>query len=158
MELGLNFKEKGNWKAYLIIGIIILLLVAVYFTFFFYYSCNDSTCFKSHQKECVKTKFINDGKETMSQYIIGGKSGDNCEINVKVLVIKIGTADKQALEGKSMTCLLPLGSTESPESDLSRCTGALNEEMQNLIIQKLHAYIVENVGQIGAELEQTPLI
>lgn len=151
-------KEGDNWKAYLIIGIIILLLVGVYFTFFFYYSCNDMSCFKSHQKECAKTKFIYDGKDTTTQYLINGKNGADCEINVKILVIKQGTADKQVLEGKEMTCLLPLGSIGTPESDLSVCHGTLKEEMQNLIIQKLHAYIVENVGQIGEGLEQTPLI
>jgi hypothetical protein len=42
----------------------------------------------------------------------------------------------------------------SPEDDLSRCTGQLKENLQEIIIQKLHAYVVENLGQISKELQQ----
>jgi hypothetical protein len=52
-----------------------------------------------------------------------------------------------------MDCYLPLGSLVSPESDISRCHGILKEGMQNLIIRQLHTYIVENVKDIGSELE-----
>ena len=147
-----KFKKRQNWKAYLIIAIIMLAVVAVYFTFFFFYSCKDLACFQSHQKECAKTKFIRDTDETTWKYTIRGKSGGECKIDVEVLVIKKGSVDKQKLEGKEMSCFLPLGSIAYPESDLGRCTGGLKEDMQNLIIQKLHAYIVENIGQIDEEL------
>jgi hypothetical protein len=150
----IKLKKRDNWKAYLIIGIIILLIAAIYFTFFFYYSCNDLSCFQSHQKECVKTKFINDEEDATWKYIIQGKEGNKCEINAEVLVIKKGSPDKQKLEGKSMVCYLPLGSIASPESDLANCHGELKEDIQNLIIQKLHAYIIENVEKIDEELEQ----
>ncbi len=154
MRDGIRLKKSNNWKAYLIIGIIILLIAAIYFTFFFYYSCDDLACFQAHQKDCVKTKFVNDGEDTTWKYTIQGKEGDKCEINVEVLVIKKGSADKQKLEEKSMDCYLPLGIITPPESDLSKCNGELKEEMQNLIIQKLHAYIIENVEKIDEELEQ----
>ena len=153
MRDGIKLKKSDNWKAYLIIGIIILLIAAVYFTFFFYYSCDDLGCFQSHQKACVKTKFISDEEDTTWKYTIQGKEGEECEINVEVLVIKKGSADKQKLKGKSMDCYLPLGSIISPESDLARCHGELKEDMQNLIIQKLHSYIIENVEEIDEELE-----
>jgi hypothetical protein len=154
MRDSIKLKKSRNWKAYLIIGIIILLIAAVYFTFFFYYSCDDLACFQAHQKECAKTKFINDEEETTWKYTIQGKEGDKCEINVEVLNIKKGSANKQKLEGKDMNCLLPLGSIALPEADLARCHGELKEDMQNLIIQKLHAYIIENVEEIHEELEE----
>jgi hypothetical protein len=154
MRDGIKLKKRNNWKAYLIIGIIILLIAAIYFTFFFYYSCDDLSCFQSHQEKCVKTKFINDEEDTTWKYTIQGKEGDRCEITVEALVIKKGSADKQKLEGKEMNCYLPLRSIATPESDLARCHGELKEEMQNLIIQKLHAYIIENVEEIDEELEQ----
>lgn len=152
--VGELIKKRDNWKAYLIIGIIILLIVAVYLTFFFYYKCDDLGCFQGHQEKCSKTRFISDEEDITWLYFIQGKEGERCKINVKVLNVKKGSIDKQRLEGKDMDCYLPLGSIVTPESDISRCHGILKEEMQNLIIQKLHSYIVENVKEIGEELEE----
>lgn len=132
----------------------ILLVAAVYFTFFFYYRCSDLACFKSHQSECDKTIFIREGDEIDWKYTIQGKKDGNCEIDVEVLRVKVGTLDKARLQGKEMTCLVSLGSQNNPEGDISKCTGALKEEMQNMIIQRLHAYIVENVGEVGQELNE----
>ena len=145
-------KKRDNWKAYLIIGIIILLIIAIYFTFFFYYKCDNLGCFQGHQQKCARTEFINDEEDITWVYLVQGEEENKCKINVKVLNVKKGTADKQKLEGKDMDCYLPLGSIVAPESDISKCQGALKEEMQNLIIQKLHSYIVENVKEIGEEL------
>ena len=150
-------KRRDNWKAYLVIGIIILLIAAIYFTFFFHYSCDDMACFQSHLEKCAKTKFISDEIETTWKYTIKGKQGNQCEVNVEILSIKEGSADKQKLEGKEMNCYVPFGSTVRPESDLARCHGELKEEMQNIIIQKLHTYIIENVEEIHEELEQNLL-
>jgi len=147
-------KKGGNWKAYLIIGIILLLLAAVYFTFFFYYKCDDLACFQAHQKECSKTKFVKDSEDTVWKYTIEGKEQGKCLINVETIMIKKGAIENQKLEGKSMDCLLPLASLSSPESDIERCHGELKEEMQNMIIQKLHSYIIENVEEIDEELEK----
>ena len=128
--------------------------LAVYFTFFYAYKCNDSACFQSHQKKCVRTSFINVEEDTTWKYFIKGKSSGRCIVNVKVLNIKKGERNKQILIGKDMDCYLPLGSAVSPESDLARCHGVLKEELQNLIIQKMHSYIVENLGEISEELEK----
>ena len=144
---------KRGWKIILIVFILIILVAAIYFTFFFSYTCKDMACFKSHQEKCVHTKFIYDIEETKWLYYIKGKEDGKCEINVKVLQIKAGSIKRAVLEEKSMNCFLPLKSLVSPESDLSLCHGLLKEELQNLIIQKLHAYIIESVGEIGEELE-----
>ena len=101
----------------------------------------------------MKTSFVNDKPDATWEYLIKGEADGECVINAKILSIKQGDADKQKLEGLDMDCSLPLGSISAPESDISRCHGMLKEEMQNLIIQKLHAYIVDNVAQISEELE-----
>lgn len=142
----------GVGKNIFIILILIVLVVAVYFTFFFYYKCNDVACFRAHQEKCSKTKFLNNIESAEWQYIINGKKDGNCEIEVKIVKINQGDVNKLVLEGKSMNCFLPIGSVGSPESDILKCHGKLKEEMQNLIIQKLHSYIVENLGEIGGEL------
>jgi len=58
------------------------------------------------------------------------------------------------LEGKDMLCYLPLGSISAPQENLARCHGSLKEEMQAIIIKRLHNYIVDNLGEIGEELER----
>jgi len=146
-------RKEDNWKAYMVIGIIIGLIIGIYFTFFFYYGCSDLSCYQAHQKDCAKTKFVKDGEDTTWKYTVMGRTDGKCSVNVEVLDVKKGSADKKILIGKDMDCLLPLGSLVAPESDISRCNGILKEEMQTLIIKKLHAYIVENVQDIGGELE-----
>jgi hypothetical protein len=141
----------------LVFLIIIVTVIAVYFTFIFAYTCNDITCFKSHQEKCVKTDFINDVPDTTWRYHINGKEEGKCEIEVEIVRIKDGTLDKKRLEGKSMTCLIPLGSTISPESDTTKCSGELKEELQSLIIQKLHQYILDNLGEIDEGLTGTDI-
>jgi len=146
-------KKKDQWKAYVAIAIIILVLVAVYFSFYYYPKCDDLGCFYSYQKKCSKVSFVNDAEDTIWSYKIQGKQGGKCIVDVGVLAIKEGSLDKQVLEGLEMSCALPLGSNVAPESDIKRCHGVLKEELQSLIIKKLHEYIVENVQEIGAELD-----
>ena len=146
--------RRGNWITLIIIGLIIVIGLAVYFTFFYAYKCNDLACFQSHQKKCVRTSFVNVEEDTTWKYLIKGKSSGRCIVNVEVLNIKKGERNKQVLIGKDMNCYLPLGSAVSPESDITRCHGVLKEELQNLIIQKMHSYIVENLGEISEELEK----
>jgi len=146
--------RKGDWIAIISIILILLLGVAIYFTFFFSYSCDDLACFQAHQRKCAKTNFINDQEDLTWNYFIKGKDNGKCIINVKVLKIKQGTTDKEKLVGKDMDCFVPLGSAVAPESDISRCHGVLKEELQNLIVQKLYSYIVDNLGEISEELQK----
>jgi len=148
-------RKRGLRNAVLFSLIIIILIAAVYFTFFFSYKCKDISCFQEHQKKCVKTKFVDDTEDITWEYIIKGKNNGICEIEVQALQIKKGAIDKSKLEGKSMNCYLPLGSTNSPQADIAICHGILKEELQNIIIQKLHSYIVENIGEIGEEIKKS---
>jgi len=83
---------------------------------------------------------------------VSGKENGKCALYVEVMQIKKGLTSTQVLEGKGMTCYLPIGTIVKPESDLNLCTGPLKEEMQGLIIQKVYQYIVQNVGNIGRDL------
>jgi hypothetical protein len=53
-----------------------------------------------------------------------------------------------------MTCYYPLGTAAYAEKDLSKCHGLLKEELQTIIINKLHAYILENLGKVEEGLEK----
>ena len=146
--------RKADWITILIITLVILFGLAIYFTFYFHYTCKDMACFQAHQEQCVKTVFINDEQDVTWQYLIKGKKNNDCIINTKILEVKKGDVSKQGLINKDMDCFLPLGSTIAPESDLLRCHGILKEELQKIMIQKLHSYIVENLGEINKELEK----
>jgi len=135
----------------LIVLIIIAVLVVGYFNFFYSATCDDGLCFQTHQVKCDKARYIKDADDVTWLYKILGKSGGKCEIMVGVLQIKQGSLDKKSLEDKTMNCYLDLGDASSPEQDLSKCHGLLKEELQTMIIQNLHKYIVDNLGEINEE-------
>ena len=140
-------------KTFIVIMLAIIAILAVYFTFFFYYKCTDTDCFRAHQEKCSKTKFINDAQDATWGYAIKGKSSGQCKIEVELVQIKQGEKTLEELEGNKMLCYLPLGNTANPEADISKCHGLLKEKLQETIINKLHAYILKNVGEISEELK-----
>ena len=147
--------KRGRVLAFiLIILILIVIAVAVYFTVFFYYKCpnNDAACYLSHQEKCARTKFTYDKEDTTMYYKIKGKTNDMCDIQVRILEVKVGSAEKINLKNKEMVCSLPIGSVRYPEEDLKKCHGILREEIQEIIIKNAHAYIVSNIGKVSEEL------
>ncbi|MFA6022500.1 MAG: hypothetical protein WC781_00255 [Candidatus Pacearchaeota archaeon] len=145
-------KEGGKGKLILGIIILIVLVLAVFFTFIYTPKCKDVSCWESKLKSCSKASYMNDAKDITWQYKILGKSGNKCQVYVKALEVKQGLTSAMILQGKDMKCLLPYGIIASPESNPNLCNGILKEEMQTLIIQKLHQYILQNIGTISQEL------
>ncbi|MBU3906841.1 MAG: hypothetical protein KKA64_01180 [Nanoarchaeota archaeon] len=146
--------KRGGGKIILFILIITVLIAAIYFTFFFSYKCEDIACFNAHKEKCSRVKFINDKEDVTWQYNIKGKTDGECKIDTKLLQVKLGAINVGKLEGQSMICYIPLGSTAEPGSDLSRCHGLLKEGLQEIMITNLHAEIRKNIGQIASELEK----
>ena len=140
--------KKKNVIIMLVSFVFLILIVAIYFSWFFAYSCEDLICYKAHQEKCVHTKFINDDQGMTWRYRIKGKEKGECEIEVTALQVKKGTVENIKLEGKKMKCYLPLKDQSLPESDIARCHGELKEGLQDLIIENLHKYIIENLGKI----------
>jgi len=132
----------------------LILIGALYFTFAFHYTCSDNnlSCFKAYQEKCIKSVVQNEDKGIVWEYTIQGKKSGLCKINANVIKVTSGTLDKKVLEGKSMDCYLNIGSLALPDSDITKCHGLLKEELQNIIITRLHSYIVDNVKEIGSEL------
>ena len=144
--------RKKRVSTILVVIIMIVAIVAFYFTFLYSKKCSDISCFNAALSECRKVSYLNDAKDAAWFYKIKGKRGEQCEIKVKLLKLKEGSTDLLVLEGKEMNCFLPLGSIVSPQENLARCTGPLKEEMQGVIIKRLHNYIVDNLGEISEEL------
>jgi hypothetical protein len=136
---------------FILAGIIVFLAAAVYLFFFYSHRCENSTCFEDYLKDCRRATFINPGN-MIFQYDIMGKSAETCDIRVKLLQGELTNQESIRLERKSMVCSLPIGVVAVPEGDINLCHGELKEGLQELIIGKLYAYIVQNFGKINADL------
>lgn len=155
-KAGEFFKDISRWNPWLqgAIGIIIALIVifAVWFLFFSVTKCQDIQCYLEKQRDCSSAEFIRETEKTIWGYRILEEQEGKCFIEVKVLEIRDSPINKQALEGNSMICELPSGSVAEPEADLSQCHGILREQIQEMIIQNLHKYVLENIDDIKNSL------
>ena len=142
-------------KRVVIITLIVVVgILAVYFSFFYSKSCGDMSCFNSGLSTCRRVTFFHDLQDGSWIYKVKGKSGEQCKVNVELVKLKQGGVELLSLEGKEMACHLPFGVVASPQENLENCHGELKEEMQDVIITRLHNYIVDNLGEISAELEK----
>lgn len=145
-------------KILVVIIIFVVIFVVLYFLVYkdyfliFTEKCESKDCFDKHLVECKKASWINDAKEATWFYTIRGRSKGSCEVKVELKVVKEGKSDIGKAEGKSMLCYLPLNMMATPEKDLEKCTGPLKESLQDLIIKRMHSYILENLGEIKEEL------
>ncbi|MFC1666123.1 hypothetical protein ACFLZF_00195 [Nanoarchaeota archaeon] len=147
-------KKAQSKKVIFFSSFLIILIVAIYFTFYYFHSCENMECFRAYQMECAKSEFVNDMGDITWGYTILGRTNGACEIKIKVLKVKQGDLEKKRIEGKDMSCYLALGDDSLPESNLANCHGLLKEELQKIMIEKLHLYIIENIGEIGKELQK----
>ena len=128
-----------------------ILSVLILFIATYYNRCDNWECFSYNLAKCTKTKFAG-GDDILYGYIIEGKSGDYCSVNVTLLEGQLNNQDTTALKGKSMVCLLDYGVVSEPSSDLSVCHGELKESLQEQVINKLYTYLVQNLGQINKDI------
>jgi hypothetical protein len=149
IAMNILFKKRRNQ---IIAGVIIVLaLFLIWINFLFVKNCEDNICFYDSLRNCERAKFISYSNITF-EYIILRASGKNCAVNVKLLDAALPERDLGKIRSQEMKCYLPYGMIISPETDLSLCSGKLKESFQNLIINKLHTYIVQNLGEINANL------
>ncbi|MCR4284832.1 MAG: hypothetical protein NUV97_02185 [archaeon] len=150
-------EPKTIWKVVIVVLIVAIVAYVGWFFLLGYVDCEDKDCFNANLESCIRTKFIG-GTDMIYEYIITGDSNERCNVNVKLLQGELNNQNSIKLEGKEMQCSLPLGVIMNPESDIGNCHGLLKEGLQDLIIQKLHTYLVQNVGRINLELLDIPKI
>src|SRR3989339_744360 len=90
------------------------------------------------------------------RYVIRGERDGDCLVEVELLRGELNNADSMRLEGHTMECRLPFGVVVAPESDISVCHGLLKEGLQDLVIRKLHTYLVQNLGRLNLEMAGLP--
>ena len=159
-----EIRRNKAFVRFIIFVAAVAFLSLLFFNFVYTKKCQDQGCFESALSSCKKVSFLKDSEEATWNYEIkGGIEGNflcrfnlggckQCSIAVQFLQVKKGDKELKVLEGKKMECILPINSIQAPERDISKCQGSLKEEMQALIIKRLHNYIVNNVGKIGEEL------
>lgn len=145
-------KSKKRVGIALVIVLIALIIYGGYFFVFYAKPCSDISCFSNAIKNCNRVSFVKEDLQASWLYTIkGADNKDSCIVNVKLLKMKQGTIDSEKLQGEEMNCILNKGDTQFPEKEISQCSGKLKEEIQDIIIQRMHSYLLENVGEIKQE-------
>ncbi|MBU0467399.1 MAG: hypothetical protein KKF39_07100 [Nanoarchaeota archaeon] len=128
--------------------VILIILVLGYFLFFSSKKCSDYSCFEEHLKKCKKASYVDETEDGFWEYKINKKEQENCKVNVRLLQLKKGNSELSLLEGKNMECDIELGTASRPQNNLKICNGLLKEKMQEIIIERLHKYVTENLEDI----------
>jgi len=146
-------KEKrwySSCKWFVVLVILAVLIWVVWFVFFSYAFCDTRDCFNSRLEGCNKAKFVG-GEEMIFEYTIKGFSNKGCEVRVQLLQGELNNQDSEKLETYEMTCYLPEGVIMIPEKNIGKCTGLLKEGLQDLVIKKLHTYLVQNLDNLNLD-------
>ncbi len=159
MDLKKLFEVKDSSKLQRRVGIALIILIILFVVWsgliFYFYAkpCQDNDCFVDAMIKCKKVSLIREDAQASWLYTIIGSNSDNCEVEVELRNINQGTIDNEKLQGKKMLCLIPKAGTQFPEKDISKCSGVLKEELQDVIIKRMHDYLLENFGEIKQEFE-----
>jgi hypothetical protein len=151
-KLDFGSLRKGLFDKIIVVLIILVVGGLIYLAGFYTEKCEGFECFKETMEKCAPVYYVNEETEASWGYEIKGLSGSLCEVEVKLLLAKQGELGIDSLVGEKMSCFYPKGLGVYPEEDLSVCHGRLKEDLQQIIINKLHAYIIENLGKIDKEI------
>ncbi|MEM4245558.1 MAG: hypothetical protein QXR60_05145 [Candidatus Nanoarchaeia archaeon] len=163
----MKFAKERLTRPFIIKTIIFAILVAIliggaYYYGYFKKNCQQNkACFDEAFKSCTPAKLVSVIDNNYYYYAIDGSRGDKCKVRVKLTKMGIGTSQEliQALEGKEMTCYIPLTRVRELSFDtmpdvLGYCSGPLKEAIYEQIIQKMYALIIKNLGPIVSEVKE----
>jgi len=141
--------KKRDWL--IILLLLILLFASIFIGFFYKQECKTRDCFIKAMFECKKASFVSAQQNITWQYIIKGSVDSDCLINVKSLDVNLDSETSKKLEDKEMDCYIPkkIAGSFMPEAKIEYCHGMLKEALQDLIIEKMHIYIMQNIGQFN---------
>ncbi len=162
LEINLSQAKQFGSKTYkkrLLIALIILIVGFVGFFIYFYFfvanECKDVECYQEALLDCKKVWLIREDDSYVWRYEILNKIDENsCNVEVRLLRVNKGKLNVEDLQGKSMTCKVQKVSGVFPEKDMLKCNGILKEELQEIIIDRMHNYLLQNLGQIEEGLKE----
>ena len=112
-------------------------------------------CFYQAAEKCKPAKLLTAKNGNYYDYVIKGKRGNDCLINVKLKRMSPGSPldQKELFEGKDMVCKIPrseLKETSFTELKgfISHCHGELKEAIYEQIITKMYGLIIQNMEEI----------
>jgi hypothetical protein len=149
------FEAQGyrNIGKRVVVAVLILVVVGLmaggYFWFFSVRVCESSECFYDAIENCDKVSFIREGKNADWKYEIIGEGFEKCNVEVELLEVNKGSIENEIFEGKKMIC--DFSGIGFPEEDIFSCSGVLREEIQESIIERMHNYLLENIGEVKEE-------
>lgn len=144
-----NSDIKRNIILSLIILIIVLITIIAITMFYFPKSCETLQCFTNSLENCERASLVRvDSSAAWYYEIIKKDSDESCKVKVTLLKMKEGKTDIETLEGLEMICIVKKGETLFPEENIDTCSGLLKEQLQGIIIEKMHSYIIKNIGDI----------
>ena len=144
--------KKGlNIKAILALLCVIIIVAGGIYLILSVPKCLSQGCLLNSLWKCKKVTYLNVQENSTWYYSIKGQTDGGCEVYVESVNLKTDVETASALIGKSMTCTIPKDVAGSflPESKIEYCHGILKESIQDLIIKKMHLFIVQNIGQIN---------
>ena len=150
-------RKYPNLKWFVILVVVVISIFLVWLIFYSFDDCKTQECFDEHLKDCSRSVFVG-GDEMIFMYTIMGESGSACEVAVELLQGELNSEDSLKLENQEMVCMLPKGVVVAPSEDISKCHGLLKEGLQDLMIKKLHIYLVKNLGRINLEILDVPMV
>lgn len=116
--------------------------------------CEDIDCYRQNLLECKKSWVFNEDENYVYRYEILNENGNSyCDVDVNLVRIKSGVSDNQRLESMNMVCKVNRFDNIKPEEDMLACSGRLREELQEIIIDRLHNQILQNLEEIGEAFE-----
>ena len=152
-----EIKKLYSKQAMIISAIVIVIGVGVYFGYFYFYAaseCSNIECYENALNGCNKVWVLNEDDTYVWKYeILGDNNKGNCDVEVELIKIKEGKIDAEGLERKTMVCNVNTNN-KYPEKDMISCSGVLREEFQEIIIDRMHDYILQNLGEISNKLKQ----
>jgi hypothetical protein len=128
---------------------LILLIFFIYLFFIKEEKCNNELCFRINLRSCERASY-SDGEWF---YRIIGKEKDSCVVYVKNIYLKEKEIEiSEALKGKDMKCNIPLSEAGfyMPIDNIEKCSGPLKEAILDLMVKKMHLYIIKHIGEINA--------
>lgn len=131
----------------------VLFVLGLYFSLANPRDCLDLQCFRNSVAECSRAVYFNEDADFTWRYEILRETDGMCDIEVTLLQTKVNGNDLARLSGQSMTCSLPKGIFDYPEKQLSECHGRLKESFQEIIIERLHSQVLNNIGEIDDSLD-----
>lgn len=147
-------EEIGIIKKNLSIIIIIFIILFLGFLFFYFdyfpEECNDMNCYQNALLKCEKAFFVREEENYVWRYdILSESDRGSCNVKVRLLKIKSGDINSEILKDKEMICKVYKLDIIFPEKDMTKCSGTLRESLQEIIISRLHDYILQNLGEIA---------